>query len=258
MQFSNSPSHDVVPGYATWDSSPTHLPRLGTHCSLWDVTTGRTTEAVISVDWHTWREPSLLQKQKSSDLVEGSNPVSLEKPNPLTNPTQPWCVIWKGGPLKSSMDPLFQSEGPWGLKTPCHVTHFSLQLASFFYGDRHNPISTNLPKLWISSPAPGNETVNGTRQPYSSTVYGMHSTPPLGQHEEGGQCHQLAMSTHQATIERQTPLLVWWSTKWFTICPFRLILTSMKINIIWISFVLFSITSTQRYVVKGIICNETS
>ena len=52
------------------------------------------------------------------------------------------------------------------------------------------------------------ETVNGTRQPCSSTVYGMHSTPPLGQHEEGGSATSLAMSTHQATIERQTPLLV--------------------------------------------------
>ena len=160
-----------------------------------------------------------------------TNPVSLEGPDPLTTPTQPWWVIWKGGPLKSSMDPFFNLREPWGLKTTCHVTHFSLQAASFFYGDNDTTLSQpTFPKLWISSPAPRAMqlwTERGILAPPQLTA--CTSTPPLGHHEEGGRAIPLAMTTHQATIERQTPLLVWWSNQVILQCAYlRLILSSMK------------------------------
>ena len=159
----------------------------------------------------------------------GIRPCLFGRAKPINKPYPAVMSDMKGWTPKIFHGPLFQSEGPWGLKTTCHVTHFSLQLASFFYGDKTQPhLNQPFPNCGSPPRPAGNETVNGTRQPCSSTVYGMHSTPPLGQHEEGGSATSLAMSTHQATIERQTPLLVWWSTKWFTICPFRLILTSMK------------------------------
>ena len=204
-------------------------PRLGTHYSLWVITTGRKTKAVISVDWRTWCQQSLLQKQKSSDLVQVWNPVSLEGPILLATPTQPWWVIWKSGPLKSSMDPFSNLRDLEDWRPPVMSPIFPCKLQVFSTVTRTQPhLNQPFPNCGSPPRPAGNETVNGTRQPCSSTVYGMHSTPPLGQHEEGGSATSLAMSTHQATIERQTPLLVWWSTKWFTICPFRLILTSMK------------------------------
>ena len=116
---------------------------------MWDVTSGRTTEAVCIVVWHTWREPLILQKQESSHPVEKSSPVPLEKPNPVTNITKPWWVIYKEGWTLS-----LQSEEPWGLQThlvmspifPCNSTRkFFLRWLTTH--------PNQLPKLWTPSPA---------------------------------------------------------------------------------------------------------
>ena len=138
LQFTDSLCHNVVSGcLVTRDSSPTPLPKPGTHRPLWDVKSGGTTEAVCLVDQYAWREPLILQQQEVSHLVEESSPVSLEKQNPLTR-KDPWNLPWT---------PPLQSEGPWRLQTHLVMSPiFPLQPNSqgFFYGG-WQPIPNNIP-----------------------------------------------------------------------------------------------------------------
>ena len=216
MQFTDSLCHNVVSGcLVTRDSSPTPLPRPGTHRPLWDVKSGGTTEAVCLVDQYAWREPLILQQQEVPHLVEE---FSLGKQNPLARKDP-----------ETSMDP--PPSPTWGtLETPdppCYVTHFSLQLNSQVFSTVTNTTHPNqLPKLWISSPALApramklwKERGNLIPSQFTTCMAGRLLDRPRGGTELP------ASNAHSQNSFWETNIFqVLMSNSDFTICPLKLII----------------------------------